>query len=135
MKIQTIAYKWRLRIYATSKTTTWRWCWNWFDRLAFCFSSGTYFIYLNRFLTNNRYLPVVKIHHMCWIPRLTIMKFLKQYWGERPRGKWRLVVALKGVNRELAKMTKFKLGACLILIIFSIRIFDSLNGILFLRMK
>jgi len=32
-----------------------------------------------------------------------------QYWGERPRGKWRLVVALKGVNRELAKMTKFKL--------------------------
>lgn len=32
-----------------------------------------------------------------------------QYWGEKPSGKWRLVVALKGVNRELAKMTKFKL--------------------------
>merc|ERR550519_287104 len=32
-----------------------------------------------------------------------------QYWGEKPSGKWRLVVALKGVNRELVKMTKFKL--------------------------
>ena len=50
----------------------------------------------------------------------------EKYWGERPRGKWRLVVALKGVNRELAKMTKFKLGACSIPIIFSMRIFDLL---------
>ena len=50
----------------------------------------------------------------------------EKYWGERPRGKWRLVVALKGVNRELAKMTKFKLGPCLIPIIFSVRIFDFL---------
>ena len=46
-----------------------------------------------------------------------------KYWGERPRGKWRLVVALKGVNRELAKMTKFKLGTCLILILYRQKFF------------
>jgi len=32
-----------------------------------------------------------------------------QYWGENPKGKWKLSVALKGVNREIAKMTKWKL--------------------------
>lgn len=32
-----------------------------------------------------------------------------QYWGERPAGKWFLRVAMKGLNREMAKMTKFKL--------------------------
>ena len=54
-----------------------------------------------------------------------------KYWGERPRGKWRLVVALKGVNRELAKMTKFKLGACLIYFIskfYTISSIDSETG-------
>lgn len=32
-----------------------------------------------------------------------------QYWGENPKGKWKLTVALKGINREIAKMTKWKL--------------------------
>ena len=33
-----------------------------------------------------------------------------KYWGERPAGKWFLRVAMKGLNREMAKMTKYKLG-------------------------
>ena len=37
-----------------------------------------------------------------------------QYWGENPKGKWKLTVALKGINREIAKMTKWKLGNDLI---------------------
>ena len=51
-----------------------------------------------------------------------------KYWGERPRGKWRLVVALKGVNRELAKMTKFKLGACLIYFISKFYLMSSIDS-------
>ena len=41
-------------------------------------------------------------------------KIIKKYWGENPSGKWRLSMALKGVNRELAKMTKWKLGKFLL---------------------
>ena len=34
----------------------------------------------------------------------------EKYWGEKPSGKWILRVAMRGLNREMAKMSKFKLG-------------------------